>query len=663
MKRNRLIQLACLAAVTVSLMACSQDELLTSAEGAGTAVTFTATGIAMPQVETRATVDGTWDDALSVAIKIGNAVKEYTATPYADEPNKANLVVVEGETPFYWTTAAETKTVNAWYPYTAGETSMPAEVVVQQDQSIEANYLASDLLSATPKKVSYDDTALEFKHRTAKISIHLEAAVGSTATFANSQMLLYNLSITNGNPANILCYSASDDGSAHHALVAPQTFAANKEFLRLILADGAVHNYVQGEPITFEAGYQYVFTITVTDTGIKVKVGEAIPWGDEVSSENSMVASEDGYYIITDADGHQTYYVSNEAGLKAWAEYTNQGNWGTNLTLMNNITMTKPEDGSSNWTPIGYRSDGKYSDKYAGTIEGNGYTIDNMVVNTSSSNFAAMIVTLSGTVQNLTIGSGSYFHAKYWSASVTTNVNGGKVINCHSAATVNLTLTTAASWGDGSIGGIVANNRGDDGNSYVIGCSFSGQLTADAGSIKESIFVGGVVGSSWTTGNGNQVQVVGCVNSGGMIFRNAGSTTTSRVGGVVGSSYKNGNDLTNVSGCVMAGKVSFESVEKREAQYSAFDAGIGEIYNAATATYVYWTPGSIAADYKNPYHPSGTYSTLQEVDGNTINWATATANVNTAIEEWNASNGNLCPNHFEQQDGANQPPTLVDGMP
>ena len=277
MKRNRLIQLACLAAVTVSLMACSQDELLTSAEGAGTAVTFTATGIAMPQVETRATVDGTWDDALSVAIKIGNAVKEYTATPYTDEPNKANLVVVEGETPFYWTTAAETKPVNAWYPYTAGETSMPAEVVVQQDQSIEANYLASDLLSATPKTVSYDDTALEFKHRTAKISIHLEAAVGSTATFANSQVLLYNLSTTNGNPANILCYIASDDGSAHHALVAPQTFAANKEFLRLILADGAVHNYVSGASIEFKAGYQYVFTITVTDTGIKVKVGEAIP--------------------------------------------------------------------------------------------------------------------------------------------------------------------------------------------------------------------------------------------------------------------------------------------------------------------------------------------------------------------------------------------------
>ena len=131
------------------------------------------------------------------------------------------------------------------------------------------------------------------------------------------------------------------------------------------------------------------------------------------------------------------------------------------------------------------------------------------------------------------------------------------------------------------------------------------------------------------------------------------------MGGIVGSSYKNGSDLTNVTGCVMAGKVSFESVEEREAKYSAFDAGIGEIYNAATATYVYWTPGSIAADDKNPYHPSGTYSTLQEVDGTTIDWATATANVNTAIEEWNAANDNLCPNRFEQQNGEDQPPTLI----
>lgn len=665
MKRNRLIQLACLAAVTVSLMACSQDELLTSAEGPGTAVTFTATGIAMPQVETRATVDGTWDDALSVAIKIGNAVKEYTATPYTDEPNKANLVVVEGETPFYWTTAAETKPVDAWYPYTAGETTMPA-LVVQQDQSIEANYLASDLLSTTPKTVSYDDTALEFKHRTAKISIHLEAAVGSTATFANSQVLLYNLSTTNGNPANILCYSASDDGSAHHALVAPQTFAANKEFLRLILADGVVHNYVQGEPITFEAGYQYVFTITVTDTGMKVTVGEAIPWGDEVSSENGIEVIETDDYICYDANGQRHYYVKTEAGLKAWAEYTNQGNWRTYLTLMNNITMTKPEDGSSNWTPIGRRESSTVYDTYIGTIEGNGYTIDNMVVDDPNEYYATMVVALGvgGTIQNLSIGNGSHFMGSSCASSIAARNYDGKVINCHSAAKVEGRLLRAVTELDFSVAGIVGVNRCYTGNSYVIGCSFSGQLIADANQKYEFIYIGGVVATNTSSsGNGYEAHVVGCASSGSVLMKNANSFAAIRVGGVVGSSSTTGSDVANASACAMTGTVSFENVTKTADDYTAIDAAIGRLYSS-TATHVYWTPGSIDADWQQPYRTSsGTYDTLMEVDGSNITWATAVDNMNAAIETWNAANGNLCPYHYEQTNGTDNPPTLVDGMP
>jgi len=648
MKRNRLIQLACLAAVTVSLMACSQDELLTSAEGAGTAVTFTATGIAMPQVETRATVDGTWKDALSVAIKIGNAVKEYTATPYTDEPNKANLVVVEGETPFYWTTAAETKTVNAWYPYTAGETTMPA-LVVQQDQSIEANYLASDLLSATPKTVSYDDTALEFKHRTAKIMLKLQTAQGSTVSLEKSQVLLYNLSTTNGNPANILCYNASDDGSAHHALVAPQTFAANKEFLRLILADGAVHNYVPAASIEFKAGYQYVFTITLTDTGMKVTVGEAIPWGDEVSSENGIEVIETDDYICYDVNGQRHYYVKTEAGLKVWAEYTNQGNWGTNLTLMNNITMTKPEDGSSNWTPIGRRESSTGYDTYIGTIEGNGHTIDNMVVDDPNEYYATMVVALGvgGTIQNLSIGNGSHFMGSSCASSIAARNNDGKVINCHSAAKVEGRLLRAVTELDFNVAGIVGVNRCFTGNSYVIGCSFSGQLIADANQKYEFIYIGGVVATNTSfSGNGYEAHVVGCASSGSVLMKNANSFAAIRVGGVVGSSSTTGSDVANASACAMTGTVSFENVTKTADDYTAIDAAIGRLYSS-TATHVYWTPGSIDADWQQPYRTSsGTYDTLMEVDGSNITWATAVDNMNAAIETWNAANGNLCPVHY-----------------
>ena len=646
MKRNRLIQLACLAAVTVSLMACSQDELLTSAEGAGTAVTFTATGIAMPQVETRATVDGTWDDALSVAIKIGNAVKEYTATPYADEPNKANLVVVEGETPFYWTTAAETKTVNAWYPYTAGETTMPA-LVVQQDQSIKANYLASDLLSATPKTVSYDDTALEFKHRTAKISIHLEAAVGSTATFANSQVLLYNLSTTNGNPANILCYSASDDGSAHHALVAPQTFAANKEFLRLILADGAVHNYVSDASIEFKAGYQYVFTITVTDTGMKVTVVEAIPWGDEVSSENSMVASKDGYYITTDATGRLTYYVSSEAGLKAWAEYVSAGNLSTNCTLMNDINLTPNKDGSSNWPQI--------TRGYTGTFDGAGYQVDYVTMKTETGNTSNLgfITRLTGTVKNLTIGKNSTFVAPDGSATgsvVGSLGGGGRIINCHSYASVT---------GHRYIGGIVGRigYNIDQAGNLVVGCSFSGTISYDSGSYVYDKYVGGIVGFSYCSQTNdvgynilNTLHVVGCYNT--------GSNNTSRgyIGGIAGTMTTFDYGRLVYVGCYSTDALS--------------SAGTSDLVGALAGE-IRGTGSSLSACYWSNYAGEGVglgsnnlaESNIGLVDNETINWTTATENMNAAIKEWNAAHDNLCPYHYEQINGTDNPPTLVDGMP
>ena len=381
-------------------------------------------------------------------------------------------------------------------------------------------------------------------------------------------------------------------------------------------------------------------------------------WGKEQEISGTTDPASSDYFI--DKDG--SYYVYTEAGLMAWADHVNGGNYRTNLTLMNDIVMTMNADNLSNWTPIGKMEVPTNYRTYSGTIDGNGYTIYNMVVNNPDDlhcYYAAMVVSLSGTIQNLTIGSGSHFYALYQASSVTVNNDGGRVINCHSAAKVEGKLEIVDSRLNFSIGGIVANNLGAYGKSYVVGCSFSGQVIADANNQNEAFFVGGVVGNSWTTGNGNQVHVVGCSNTGSVKLMNAGSTTESHVGGIVGSSYKNGSDLTNVTGCVMAGKIGFENVEKREAQYSAFDAGIGEIYNAATATHVYWTPGCIESDWRNPYRPSGTYSTLQEVDGTTIDWETATANVNTAIEEWNVANGNLCPNRFEQQNGEDQPPTLI----
>ena len=648
MKRYRLIKTACLAALAVGFASCSQDELSSLTGGAeGTPVTFTATGIAMPQVETRSTMDGTWEADMTVGVLIGSEVKEYAVTPNADDPKTATLAAAAGVEPFVWANATEKKSVSAWYPYTVGQTAMPG-VVVQQDQSVEANYLASDLLG-TSQEVSYGDTDLQFAHRTAKITLNFTETAGSRFSMKDAEVVLYNLSTTNGNPATIRCFKATEDGTSYQALIAPQMFAAGNALFFVKFADDSPHSYSPDVAIDFKAGYQYVFTITVTDTGMKVTVGEAIPWGDEVNSENSMVASKDGYYITTDADGRQTYYVSSEAGLNAWAEYTNQGNWGTNLTLMNNITMTKPEDGSSNWTPIGRRESSTGYDTYIGTIEGNGHTIDNMVVDDPNEYYATMVVALGvgGTIQNLSIGNGSHFMGSSYASSIAARNYDGKVINCHSAAKVEGRLLRAATELDFNVAGIVGVNRCYTGNSYVIGCSFSGQLIADANQMYEFINIGGVVATNISSsGNGYEAHVVGCASSGSVLMKNANSFAEIRVGGVVGSSSTTGSDVANASACAMTGTVSFENVTKTADDYTAIDAAIGRLYSS-TATHVYWTPGSIDADWQQPYRTSsGTYDTLMEVDGSNITWATAVDNMNAAIETWNAANGNLCPVHY-----------------
>ena len=650
MKRNRLIQLACLAAVTVSLMACSQDELLTSAEGAGTAVTFTATGIAMPQVETRATVDGTWDDALSVAIKIGSEVKEYTATPNDADSKTASLAAAEGVMPFYWRYSTETKDVQAWYPYNDGETSMPAEVVVEENQSIEANYLASDLLSASGQ-VSYGNTALTFEHRTAKITLKLQATPGSTVSLEKSQVLLYNLSTTNGKPTNIYCYRASDDGNTHHALVAPQTFDANKEFLKLILADGAVHNYVPAASIEFEAGYQYVFTITLTDTGMKVTVGEAIPWGDEVSSENGIEVIETDDYICYGANGQRHYYVKTEAGLKVWAEYVSAGNWSTNCTLMNDINLTPNEDGSSNWPQI--------ISGYTGTFDGAGHQVDYVTMKTETGNAhnLGFITQLTGTVKNLTIGKNSTFVAPDGEATgsvVGALTRGGKIINCHSYASVT---------GHRYIGGIVGRigYNIDEAGKLVVGCSFSGTISYDSGSYVYDKYVGGIVGFSYCSQTNdvgynilNTLHVVGCYNTGSI------NITSERrndcIGGIAG--YLNTYNY---------GKLVYVGCYSTDALSSAGTTGkVGGLVGQNNSR-----GSSLSACYWSNYLGEGLgtgTSALEEsniglVDNETINWTTATENMNAAIKEWNAAHDNLCPYHYEQINGTDNPPTLVDGMP
>ena len=658
MKQYGLIQTVCLAAVALGVAACSQDELLTSNEGAeGIAVTFTATGITMPQVETRATTDGTWEDTQSVGIRISGTTKEYTVTPNAADPTKATLSVAEGSTSFYWTSATETKNVEAWYPYTVGQTTMP-NVVVQQNQSVEANYVASDLLSAA-QPVTYGDTDLQFTHRTAKITLNLSAA--EEGVLDNAKVMLCNLSTANGNPSSIRCLNTSAGGSyTYQALVPPQTFAANTEFFKLLFADGMVDNYTPNTGLEFNGGYQYDFNITLVDKKLIVSPPNVIPWLSGNTGSGNIykynLANGDYYLSGQMSGGFRHYFVGTEAGLKAWAEYVNDGNINTNCTLLKDIDLKINSDGSNNWLPIGDRQN-----PYTGTFDGAGHKIDYIIFKSNDLYAkAGLFAWSSGIIKNLTIGENSNFEVTHDYCTMGSIVSSmgevdthGQIINCHSKATLKSTSLYSP------IGGIVGVASTYQNYSHLlIGCSFSGNITAS------SHIAGGIVGQAMnnqTVDHGNDLlyslYMIGCYSTGNI---NISSDQYSSLGGIVGNSTCHGYGRVAYLGCYSTAEGLSDS------NVGNLGGLIGEKYTQKEGTQhylssCYWS--NYTGNSVGLLQGSSADQNTAFVDGENINWATATANMNAAIKEWNNEYDNLCPYHYVQTAGADQPPTLVEGAP
>ena len=98
------IRFFALAALALSLAACTQDEAGFLPEGAeGTPIVFTATGLnpaATATAGTRAPADGNWTGVQSVAVLMDGTVKTYNVTPSTVDLTSATLTSTD---PYYWT--------------------------------------------------------------------------------------------------------------------------------------------------------------------------------------------------------------------------------------------------------------------------------------------------------------------------------------------------------------------------------------------------------------------------------------------------------------------------------------------------------------------------------------------------------------------------------
>ena len=429
-------------ALLIALTACTQDELAegTLPEGEypvvirATGLSVEATPLATPS--TRATVDGDWQGVQTVALKMGDAVKEYTVTA-TDADGYKSATLSRTDDPHYWT-SRDPITVSAWWPFNNADiTQMPA-VKVAEDQSKLADFQNSDFISAENRKVEFNNPTLEFNHRTARVAIELKPGTGFTSV-DGATVSLVSLSADNGNPTAIKTYNAS--GNTYEALTAPQTVEAGKPFIRVELGGGTFYFRPQNN-VVLAAGNRYTYTVKVNATGLTL---EGCTIGDWADGGGESGEAEDLGYSIQD-DG--SYMVYNADGLLAWNKAA-QKDESINCTLTADIDMTGRE-----WTRLGTWPG------YSGIFNGQGYRITGL-------NFSAETTKLfgllngRGVIKNLQLIDVNLYGSSGPAAGIVEQ-NEGKIIACSVTGKISAYGRTS---------GIAYSNYGD-----ITACWFNGTL-------------------------------------------------------------------------------------------------------------------------------------------------------------------------------------------
>ncbi|MCG0342515.1 fimbrillin family protein, partial [Phocaeicola vulgatus] len=396
-------------ALLFALAACTQDELTDDnrlPEGEYP-VFIRATGLsveATPQAapSTRATVDGDWQGVQTVALKMGDAVKEYTVTASTDFKS---ATLSRENAPHYWT-SRDPITVSAWWPFNNADiTQMPA-VKVAEDQSQLADFQNSDFISAENQTVKFDDPTLEFTHRTARVAIDLKPGTGFTSV-AGATVSLVSLSADNGNPTAIKTYNAS--GNTYEALTAPQTVVAGKPFIRVELGSGTFYFRPQNN-VVLAAGSRYKYTVKVNATGLTLEGCTIGDWAD--GGGESGEAEDLGYSIQNDG----SYTVYNADGLLAWNKAV-QKDESINCTLTADIDLTGRE-----WTRIGTWPG------YSGIFNGQGHRITGLNFSAATTELFGLL-NERGVIKNLQLIDVNLY-GNSGSAAGIVEQNNGQIIAC-----------------------------------------------------------------------------------------------------------------------------------------------------------------------------------------------------------------------------------------
>ena len=573
-------------ALLFALAACTQDELAGDnrlPEGEypvvirATGLSVETTPLAAPS--TRASVDGDWQGVTSVALKMGDAVKEYTVTASTDFKS---ATLSRENAPYYWT-SRDPITVSAWWPFNNADiTQMPA-VKVAEDQSKLADFQNSDFISAENRKVEFNNPTLEFTHRTARVTIELKPGTGFTSV-AGAMVRLVSLSADNGNPTAIKTYNAS--GNTYEALTAPQTVAAGRPFIRVELGSGTFYFRPQNK-VVLEAGNRYTYTVKVNATGLTLEGCTIGSWAD--GGGESGAAEDLGYIYDSNTN---TYTVYNADGLMNIAELVNGGKRDINITLTADIDLT-----GKGWTPIGT----DYDNSYKGTFDGGGHTITGLTF-TTNDKYAGLFGGLNraGTVKNVVMEGVQITSNQIYGGSIggVAGDSWGTIENCSVSGSVSGTVY---------VGGVVGAQIGGS----ITGCSSSA-------TVKGTVDVGGVAGQT-----NSSATLTACYATGNVIIEIDPKKN------IAGGSLVGMNAGSSLLACYATGNVTSTGSSTGKVHIGGF---LGDNY-ANVMTACYWKN-----NHKQGIGYNGKSTEATKVDGTGVTWKNAVDAMNTALQnagsEW-----------------------------
>ena len=341
----------------------------------------------------------------------------------------------------------------------------------------------------------------------------------------------------------------------------------------------------------------------------------------------------------------EEFRINTAEGLVNFSKIVNSGTNYSGTTVFLDADIDFSGGFSEQFEPIGK----DYYNSFQGTFDGQGHTISNLAINSSSSSYAGLFgYSRDATIRNVVLDSSCSVVSSFSgssSAFVGGIIGGYYAFNGLCVIESNVNMASVAFTGSTSwslfLCGIVGYPSAKSNDVTVRNCANYGSVT-HSGNITNtmhSAYIGGIAGYSWGSSS-NKVFIQNSLNY-GTVSHNGTTTGSLYIGGILGYSASGTNSIEN---CVSGGKTT-----SNKASNYYIGSVVGQVRpSTTTITHCYWSSdvgnynvcgdGSPAVDTETSLVSLNT-TTVDNLNSYNSSWDKWLLNTNNKTVTFNINNG------------------------